>query len=283
VDHPLLRGGLRSNLDREAHGAAVRRVVEYIRAGDVFQANLARRVEGTLAGDPLALACRLRRADPAPRGAVVSCGEGRWVISASPELLLEVRDGLAVTRPIKGTRRRSGDAAADAAARADLLGSGKDGAELAMIVDLHRNDLGRIARWGGVRVREARRVEEQATVIHTLAVIEADLRPGTTDEGILRACFPGGSVTGAPKIRAMEILDELEPVRRGPYCGSAGWIGPDGARHWNILIRTLAVEGDRVRFGVGGGITAESDPAAEWEETVAKGAALCRALGHPPA
>lgn len=280
---PALAGALRSNLSRGEHVAAVARCVEYVHAGDVFQVNLARRIEGTLRIAPAEAALRLRAANPAPRGAVASLGGGRWVLSSSPELLLDVRDGVARSRPIKGTRPRSGEPAADAAAREDLLASEKDRAELAMIVDLVRNDLGRLAPWGGVRVAAARVLEEHPTVLHTVAEVEAALRPGTAPATILRAMFPGGSVTGAPKIRAMEIVEELEPVRRGPYTGSAGWFGWDGGAHLDILIRTLAVDGDRVHFGVGGGIVADSDPGAEWEETVVKGAALARALGSPPA
>ncbi|HEU4395399.1 MAG TPA: chorismate-binding protein, partial [Planctomycetota bacterium] len=178
---------------------------------------------------------------------------------------------------------RTGRVAEDARARAELLASEKEAAELAMIVDLERNDLGRVAEWGGVRVDEARAVEAHPTVFHTVATVSARLRAGTGHADLLRAVFPGGSITGAPKLRAMEIIEEREPVRRGPYTGAAGWVGFDGAVHWNILIRTLAVEGNRIHFGVGGGITADSDPAAEWEETVAKGAALARALGCDPA
>jgi len=277
-----LRGGLASEPGRAGHEASVARCVEYVRAGDVFQVNLARRVEGDLAIPPVEAALRLREANPAPRACLCDCGGGRWVISSSPELLLEVRDGVATTRPIKGTRRRTGRAAEDEAARAELLGSEKEAAELAMIVDLERNDLGRLAPWGGVRVAEARALEEHPTVFHTVASVEARLREGVGPAEVLRAVFPGGSVTGAPKVRAMEIVEELEPVRRGPYTGSAGWFGFDGAAHWNILIRTLAVDGGKVRFGVGGGITSGSDPAAEWDETVAKGEALSRALGSNP-
>ncbi len=279
-----LAGPLRSNLSRAEHEAVVARGVAYVHAGDVFQVNLARRVEGILAVPPLEVALRLRAVNPAPRAAVASLGGGRWVISSSPELFLDVRDGVAVTRPIKGTRPRSGDPARDAAARAELLASGKDRAELAMIVDLERNDLGRVAPWGGVRVVEERRLEEHPTVFHTVAVVEARLRPEAGPAEVLRATFPGGSITGAPKVRAMEIIEEMEPVRRGPYTGSAGWFGPDGAAHLNILIRTLAVDGGRVHFGVGGGIVADSDPAAEYEETVDKARALAAALGEesPP-
>ncbi len=278
-----LAGPLRSNRTPAEHGAAVARAVEYVHAGDAFQVNLARRVEGRLRVSPVEAALRLRAANPAPRASVHSAGGGRWVLSSSPELLLEVRDGMAVSEPIKGTRPRTGDPAADAARRADLLGSAKDGAELAMIVDLQRNDLGRVAAVGGVRVVEARRVEEHPTVIHTVARVEARLRRGVGPREVIPAMFPGGSVTGAPKIRAMEIIDELEPVRRGPYTGSSGWWGPDGGAHWNILIRTLVVEGDRVLFSVGGGIVADSDPAEEYRETVDKGRALARALGSPDA
>ena len=278
-----LRGALGSEPGREGHEASVRACVEYIRAGDAFQVNLARRIEGEIAVPPVEAALRLREANPAPRAAVVDCGGGRWVISSSPELLVEARDGVAVTRPIKGTRPRTGRADEDARARAELLASEKEAAELAMIVDLERNDLGRVAEWGGVRVDEARAVEEHPTVLHTVATVSARLRAGTGHADLLRAVFPGGSITGAPKLRAMEIIEEREPVRRGPYTGSAGWVGFDGAVHWNILIRTLAVDGNRVHFGVGGGIPADSDPAAEWAETGATGAALARALGCDPA
>ncbi len=281
-DAPALRDGLRSNMDRSTFVSAVARAVEYIHAGDIFQVNLARRIEGTLSIPPLEAALRLQEGNPAPRSAVVSLGQGRWVLSSSPELLLEVKGRHAVTRPIKGTRPRVGDETADGVAREELMASVKDGAELAMIVDLERNDLGRVARWGGVRVADPRRLETYETVFHTEAVVEADLRDEVGPGDLVRALFPGGSITGAPKIRAMEIIEELEPVRRGAYTGSAGWFGWDGGAHWNILIRTLSVDGDRVHFGVGGGMVADSDPQSEFEETVTKGLALARALGADP-
>lgn len=277
---PALAGPIVAPVSRAAHEAAVARAVDAIHAGDLFQVNLARRLEGTLRVGPVELALRLRAENPAPRSAVHFLGDGRWVVSSSPELLVEVEPGgRAVTRPIKGTRRRTGDAAADNLSLRDLLMSAKDRAELAMIVDLQRNDLGRISVPGSVRVAEDRRVEVHPSVFHTVAAVQSRLLPGTTPAGLLRAVFPGGSITGAPKIRAMELIDELEPVRRGAYTGSTGWFGPDGRSHWNILIRTLCIEGDGVRFSVGGGIVADSDPRAEYDETVDKGRALARALG----
>ncbi|RKY26470.1 MAG: aminodeoxychorismate synthase, component I, partial [Planctomycetota bacterium] len=183
------------------------------------------------------------------------------------------------TRPIKGTRPRREDAAADTAMKRELLNSEKDAAELAMIVDLERNDLGRVCEFGTVRVDEARTLETYATVHHLVATVTGTMREGCDIVDLLRATFPGGSITGAPKIRAMEIIDELEPTARSIYTGAIGYIGLDGRADLNIAIRTLLLDGSRATFQVGGGIVADSQPEAEYQETMDKGMGIMRALG----
>jgi para-aminobenzoate synthetase component 1 len=220
---------------------------------------------------------RLRDASPAPWGAWMRLG-GPEILSISPELFLSKTGDVVSTRPIKGTRPRSSDPAEDARLYAELEASEKDRAELAMIVDLLRNDLGRVARTGSVRVVEGRSIHAHPTVFHAVATVEASVGRDVHAADLVRATMPGGSITGAPKIRAMEILEELEDVRRGPYCGSAGWFGYDGDLRLNILIRTLVVHGEEVSFHVGGGIVADSDPAAEYEETLVKARAMISAL-----
>ncbi len=197
------------------------------------------------------------------------------MISASPERFLRLHpDGRIETRPIKGTRRRSSARTEDAALAEELLASAKDRAENLMIVDLLRNDLSRVARTGSVRVPQLCGLESFAAVHHLVSSIEAELREGLGPVDLLRVSFPGGSVTGAPKIRAMEIIRELEPARRGPYCGAVAWIGFDGAMDSSIVIRTLVVDGRTVILQAGGGIVADSVPAAEYEETMDKARAL---------
>ena len=275
-------GAVDSNFTAAAYRAAVARAREYIHAGDVFQVNLAQRFRAPLSGHPWSLYRRLRRASPAPFAAYLH-GDGFAILSASPERFLQVQPGGRVeTRPIKGTRRRGATPAEDLALRSELAASEKDRAELLMIVDLARNDLGRVCAYGSVRVPELRRLEAHPTVWHTVATVAGRLRPGVTAGQLLRAAFPGGSVTGAPKVRAMEIIEELEGVRRGVYCGALGYLSFDGHADLNIVIRTLVCRGDRVYFHAGGGIVADSDPAAEYEETLVKAAALLQAvLGHP--
>ncbi len=285
-----------ADIARDEYLRRVERVLEYIRAGDVFQANLAQRFTTRLHGSAWGVYSRLRAASPAPYGCWMDLG-GPAVLSVSPEQFLERRGERVTTRPIKGTRARSGDPREDARLRAELECSEKERAELAMIVDLLRNDLGRVARTGTVRVDDAREIREHPTVFHAAATISAALDDDVHAVDLLRATVPGGSVTGAPKIRAMEILEELEDSRRGPYCGAAGWFGYDGDLVTNILIRTVVVDGgvvdggvvdgvdgdddvsgDRASFHVGGGIVADSDPDAEYEETLAKARALIDAL-----
>jgi para-aminobenzoate synthetase component 1 len=200
-------------------------------------------------------------------------------LSSSPELFLQLRDGHVVTRPIKGTRPRIGDCRADAVYRRELIHSDKDRAELTMIIDLLRNDLGRVCSFGTVRVTEADKIEEHPTVFHRVATIEGDLKPGNNWLDLMRAAFPGGSVTGAPKIRAMQIIDELEPTPRGVYCGSIGWIGLDGSLSFNIAIRTMVQVGDLVHVYAGGAIVADSTPEGEYKEIIAKAAGMLQALG----
>lgn len=257
---------------------AAQRVLDYIAAGDIFQANLAQRFSCPYGGSGWDLYRRLRLLNPAPFGAFMEMGAWQ-VVSGSPERFLTVRGRNIETRPIKGTRPRGATPEADQAHAAELLASAKDAAELVMIVDLQRNDLGRICEFGSVTVPDLRRLEATPNVWHTVATVEGRLRPGVNASQILKATFPGGSITGAPKVRAMEIIAELEPVRRDVYTGAIGYIGFDGRLDLNIAIRTAVVKDGAAHFHAGGGIVADSDPEAEYRETLAKGSGLARALG----
>lgn len=287
--------GISSNFTRAEYLAAVQRAIDYIYAGDIFQVNLAQRFSAPLPCSPDELWARLRRINPAPFSAFLDVGSFQ-VISASPERFLAVAPAEAAppaetappaegllrrveTRPIKGTRPRGATPAQDEELRAELAASEKDRAELNMIVDLERNDLGRVCRFGSVRVPDRRRIETYPTVFHTVATVEGLLRPEVTVGQLLRATFPGGSITGAPKVRAMQIIEELETVRRGIYTGSVGYIGCHGVLDLNIVIRTFVVKDRRVYFHAGGGIVADSQPESEYEETLAKARALMQSLG----
>jgi para-aminobenzoate synthetase component I len=278
---PSKMGPLSSSFDREAYLATVERVLEYIAAGDVFQVNLSQKFTCRGCPEPLDLYLRLKSASPAPFAAFLAWND-LAVISASPESLIQTKGGQVVTRPIKGTRRRGLTPEEDARLAVELHDSAKDRAELTMIVDLERNDLGRVCRFGSVRVRDRLAVESFAQVHHLVATVEGTLRPEAGPLDVLRAIFPGGSITGAPKIRAMEIIDELETTRRSLYTGSIGYFSRNGASAFNIAIRTILVEGDRASFHVGGGIVADSDPDDEYRETLAKGRGLRAVLeaGH---
>ncbi|MEM8782612.1 MAG: anthranilate synthase component I family protein [Planctomycetota bacterium] len=278
-------GDFRSDFTEAAYRRCVERCLAYIAAGDVFQVNLTQRYSARFVGDPRAAFHALSQTSPAWYGAYLEwpATDARPALSLasiSPELLLEMHDnGALVTRPIKGTRPAG-------TPEHELDASEKDAAELAMIVDLLRNDLGRVCAYGSVRVEEARTIEHHPTVQHGVATIRGRLHDSCGLADVLRAVLPGGSITGAPKVRAMQIIDELEPVRRGPYCGAVGWVQrgtSPGARMrgaWNVAIRTALVERPRgggpgrVSFGVGGGIVADSQPAAEYAETLVKAAAL---------
>ena len=276
----------RSTFTRATYCAAVERVREHIRCGDIFQANLSQRWTLPLDAEsraraPGANARRLFAAlgaeSAAPFSACLDLGDCA-VASASPERFLEVRGRRVETRPIKGTRPRGTTPEADARERARLLASGKDRAENVMIVDVLRNDLGRVAAAGSVAVPELCSLESFPQVHHLTSTVTGDLREGVDAIDLLHACFPGGSITGAPKIRAMEILEALEPVRRHLYTGAIGWLDWNGDADWNIAIRTAMVLPEAIHFAAGGGITADSDPAAEYEETLAKAEGMRRAL-----
>jgi para-aminobenzoate synthetase component 1 len=265
-----------------AYRARVARIVEYLRAGDVYQVNLAHRVVTPL--DELGVLpvyLRLRAGTPAPLGGYLQTSAG-VIVSNTPELFLRtVREGArwrAETRPIKGTRRRGADAGHDARLSAELLASDKDGAEHLMIVDLERNDLGRVAELGTVQVDGYRRQVALPTVHHLVSTVSARLRPEVGLASLLGATFPGGSITGAPKLRAMEIIDELEGVRRGPYCGAFGWLGAGLRLDLALAIRTAVWRGGELVLSVGGGIVADSQPEAELDETRAKAEAFLRAM-----
>jgi para-aminobenzoate synthetase component 1 len=281
----LALGPLREEEPAERHLGAVARVIEYLHAGDVYQVNLARRLSATIrsAGDPVgwALAARLRRDAPAPHAAWLVAADGSGaLVGNSPERLLRLDGhGGVETRPIKGTRPRGADAADDARLARELLASPKDRAEHAMIVDLERNDLGRVCRTGSVLVEDWGRLVSLPTVHHLVSTVRGGLRPEVGLMDLLRATFPGGSITGAPKRRAMEIIAELEPARRGPYTGATGWLGAAGDADLAVAIRTAFVQGNTLQLWVGGGIVVSSDPAAELAETWAKARAFAALAG----
>lgn len=262
-----------------AYRQAVLKAKEYIAAGDIYQVNMTQRFSAPLKMAPYQLYRRLRQASPAPFAAYLDCGDELRLLSSSPERFLLLKDGQVETRPIKGTRPRGRTAEEDQALRRELLNSEKDRAELVMIVDLERNDLGRVCSYGTVKVPELLTLEEYATVFHLVSTVCGTLAPGKDVVDLLKSSFPGGSITGTPKIRAMEIIEELEPVRRGIYTGSIGYLGFDGRADLNIAIRTMVNKGDRVYLQAGGGIVADSDPALEYEETLHKARAMLKSLG----
>jgi para-aminobenzoate synthetase component 1 len=268
---------VRSNFGRGEYLRMIRRGIEYVHAGDCFQVNLAQRLSCPLRDAPLTLYERLRACNPAPFGGYFDLGT--FVLaSASPERFLRLRDGRIETRPIKGTRPRGHNPREDFARIEDLEASPKDRAENVMIVDLLRNDLGRVCRFGSIDVVSLCKVESYQTVHHLVSEVHGTLRPECTAIDLLRATFPGGSVTGAPKIRAMQIISELELTRRGPYCGSLGYIGFDRTMDLSILIRTFVLGEGWAHFAVGGGIVADSNPEREYEETWHKAEGMLRAL-----
>jgi para-aminobenzoate synthetase component 1 len=270
--------GLLSNFSRAAYLSAVQRVIEYIRAGDCFQVNLAQRLLYPAAEPPFEYYLRLRSCNPANFGCYFDLGDFT-IASASPERFLRVDKGEVETRPIKGTRPRGATPAEDQSRIQELEQSAKDRAENVMIVDLLRNDLGRVCQYGSVRVPAVCRLESYRFVHHLVSEVRGRLWPGLGPVDLLRAAFPGGSVTGAPKIRAMEIIAELESAARGPYCGCLGYLGFDGAMDTNILIRTLILGRGWIQLPVGGGIVADSVPEREYDETWYKAEGLVRSLG----
>ena len=274
-------GPWRSNFTREEYERAIARIQTHIAAGDIYQANLSQRFEAPVAGNPADLYLRLREANPAPFGAFLRYPDFT-LVSASPERFLELRNGRVETLPIKGTRPRGLNPPEDQRLAEELTASRKDRAEHLMIVDLERNDLGRVCQIGSVKVPDLFRLEAHPTVWHLVSTVEGRLREGLDAVDLLRASFPGGSITGAPKLRSMEILEGIEPTRRGPYTGSIGYWGLDGSLDLSIVIRTAIVKDDRAYVQVGGGIVADSDAAAEYQETLDKAAALMRAIAPTP-
>jgi anthranilate/para-aminobenzoate synthase component I len=274
----------RADLSPANYQATVRRAQEYIAAGDIYQVNLAHRFTARWSGAPahaLAFYARLRECSPAPFAALL-CTESRFIASSSPELFLEMNGRDILTRPIKGTRARAATPAADAAAARELRDSAKERAELVMITDLERNDLGKVCDFASVTVRDLLKLERYAQVHHMVSTVAGRLRAGVDHIDALRACFPGGSITGAPKKRAREIIAELEPTPRGLYTGAIGFFGFDGRSTFNIAIRTAILQRDGLaHFHAGAGIVADSDPRQEWEETLWKASGLLRAAAPP--
>lgn len=270
-------GGVASSVTREDFLRSVERAQRWIRSGDIYQVNLSQRLSAPWSAGGWALFRRLLEASPAPFSAFLD-GEDFTLASSSPELFLRLSGSHVVTRPIKGTRPRSTDPARDAQWMYELQRSGKEMAELVMITDLLRNDLGRVCDYGSVQVPELVRLERFSQVQHLVSTIEGRIRSPLTHLEVLRSCFPGGSITGAPKIRAMEIIDALEPVARGPYTGCLGYLGFNRESQLSITIRSALTLDDRAWFHVGAGIVADSVPEAEYDETLAKAAGWLRAL-----
>ncbi len=279
---------LKSNFSPKDYVDSVQKSIDYINAGDVFQINLAQRLLFPANCSSLELHHRLTKCNPAPfggyfdlSGLVDESGFGETaaqIVSASPERLFSVRDGLVETRPIKGTRRRTGRPMVDIAAKEELLASEKDRAENTMIVDLMRNDLSKVCLDDSIIVTQHCELEEYQSVFHLVSAVQGRLKPEHDLIDLLKSVFPGGSITGAPKVRAMEIIAELEPTARGAYCGALGYLGFDGNADLNILIRTITAAGGWWQIPVGGGIVTQSNPAREYEETWTKASGMLRAV-----
>ncbi len=273
---------IRRNMTEADYLAAVQRIKEYIRDGEIYQANFSHRFEQPFAGRPAHLFHWQNRFNPSGYAAYLDAG-GFQIVSASPEMFVMIQDGIIQTKPIKGTRPRL--AASDPIAAGfnaqqchELLTSEKEQAELNMIIDLERNDVARICKPGTRHVVQPRTIEAYPSVFHAVATIAGQLRDDVTFPDVLKAMFPGGSITGAPKIRSMEIIDELEPTARGVYTGAIGYLGVDGTVCLNIAIRTAIITGGRAFVQTGGGIVADSEPQAEWDETITKARALLAGL-----
>jgi para-aminobenzoate synthetase component 1 len=270
--------GFRSNFDKASYMEAIDRIREYIKAGDIYQVNMSQRFQMGFHGDPFSLFKTLFRRNPAPFFAFIHAGD-HHIVSTSPERFILKTGGHVETRPIKGTRPRGKTPEEDAALKAELVHSKKDDAELSMIVDLMRNDLGKVCKGGGVKVTEHKRVEAYTNVFHLISIVDGELDQGKDAVDIIRATFPGGSITGCPKIRSMEIIDELETRRRHLYTGSIGYIGFGGTMDLSIAIRTATILNGRMVFSVGGGVVFDSDPLDEYNETLHKGRTLFDAFG----
>ncbi len=272
-----VEGKITSNFSKAAYRNAFDAIQKYLREGDCYQVNLAQRYAASALGDAFAAYLELRRLSPAPFSAFLDWPQAQ-ILCASPERFLRVQERRVETKPIKGTRPRSADVAEDARLAAELCGHPKDRAENLMIVDLLRNDLGRSCEPGSVKAPKLFELESFANVHHLVSTVEGTLQDGRDALDLLHDCFPGGSITGAPKQRAMEIIDQLEPHRRGVYCGAIGYIGHDGNMDTNIVIRTLVYSHSEIRCWAGGGIVADSQCEAEYQETLDKASAMLELL-----
>jgi para-aminobenzoate synthetase component 1 len=277
ADFFLNAGALKANFTHEGYLEAVAEAREFICAGDIFEVNLSQRFDTAVSLPPYELYKKLRKINPAPFASYFNFGDVS-IVGASPERFLKLRGDWVETRPIKGTKPRGKTPAEDKSLGESLLHSLKDRAENTMIVDLERNDIGRVCRYGTVKVTEYCILETWPTVFHLTSTVVGQLQKGKDRIDLLKATFPGGSITGAPKVRAMEIIDELEPTRRGVYCGSLGYLSFGGDMDLNIVIRTIVIKDGRAYFQVGGAIVYDSDPESEYIETLDKGRALMKAL-----
>jgi len=268
---------INSNMTEDYYLSSIKKLKDYIYSGDIYQVNFTQRFECDFEGDSNELYKNLKSINPAPFAAYLEFGEGT-IVSSSPERYIKLTDGTIETRPMKGTRPRGKTKVEDEKLKEELVNSEKDRAELLMIVDLMRNDISRVAKTGSVNVTELFHLEEYATVLQMVATIQGKLKEELSAVDIIKATFPGGSITGAPKIRAMEIIDELETTTRNIYTGSIGYIGFDGDMDLNIAIRTIVLKDKKAYFQVGGGIVWDSDPHEEYEESLVKGRALVKAL-----
>jgi para-aminobenzoate synthetase component I len=268
---------IKSNLSREEFISKVSRAQKYIRAGDIYQVNLSQRLMAQTALSSWEFFQKLSAISPAPFSAFLDCGDFQ-IASSSPEQFLRMSGSHIVTRPIKGTRPRDADPTRDAQLAYELQTSAKELAELVMITDLLRNDLGKVSEFGSVQTPELAKLEKFAQVQHLVSTVEGRLRKDVTHFAAFASCFPGGSITGAPKFRAMEIIDELEPISRGPYCGAIGYLGFNRESQLSIVIRTAICAREKIHFNVGAGIVADSNTAAEYEETLAKAAGFLAVL-----
>jgi len=266
-----------SNMNKKSYLKSIQKVKDYIYSGDIYQINFTQRFQCELNKSPYTIYERLRSTNPAPFASYMNFGEGE-IVCCSPERFIQVRDGIIETRPIKGTIARGATLKEDKKNKKILKASEKDKSELLMIVDLERNDIGKISETGSVKVTELFSIEEYATVFQQVATVTGKLKKNISTADILKSTFPGGSITGAPKIRAMEIIDELEPTARNIYTGSIGYMGFDGSIDLNIVIRTILCKENTGYFQVGGGIVWDSDPESEYQESILKGKALKEAL-----
>jgi len=265
-----------SNFKKEDYLEAIRKAKEYIRKGDIYQVNLSQRFFMEYNLSPIELYSLLREVNPASFSAYLDFGDFK-LLSSSPERFLTLRRKLVSTRPMKGTRPRGIDLTEDKRLKEELLNSKKDKAELIMIVDLERNDLGKVCEYGSIKVTRLRNLEKYSRVFQTTAKVEGILHKDKDTIDLIKACFPGGSITGCPKIRAMEIIEELEPTKRAVYTGSLGYLSFSGDMDLNIVIRTILLKGNKIFFQVGGGIVSDSEPEKEYQETLDKARALLEA------